>query len=59
MIAVLTKCTIYEDCDHDRIPHKNVIFLSLYRSVTLITILFSKTATLIAVSIKMSLFESL
>ena len=29
MIAVLIKCTIYEDCDHDCSPHKNIMFLSL------------------------------
>ena len=27
MIAVLTKCTIYEDYDHDRSHHRNVMFL--------------------------------
>jgi len=34
MIAVLMKCIIYEDCDHcshDLSPHKNIMFLRLYK----------------------------
>ena len=53
MIVVLIKCTIYEDCDHDRNPHKNVIFW-VYMIVIMITVLFIRTATMIAVFTKMS-----
>ena len=34
MIAILIKCIVYEDCDHcghDLSPHKNIIFLRLYK----------------------------
>ena len=39
MIAVFTKCTIYEDYDHDRYSHKNFIFLSLYMIAIMIAVL--------------------
>jgi len=60
MIVILTKCT----CDHDRSPHKNIMFLSLYRIATIIvffieiatmiTIFFIGTVAMIAVFTKMS-----
>ena len=59
MIAVLTKCTIYEDYDDDRSPHKNVMSLSLYRIVTMLTVLFVRTVTMIAVFTKNILYLSL
>ena len=40
MIAVLIKCAIYEDSDHDHTPHKNITFLSLYKIATIIAVLF-------------------
>jgi len=49
MIAILIKCTIYEDCDHDHNPHKNVIFLSLYMTAIMIVVLFYRIAIMIAV----------
>ena len=33
------KCIIYEDYDLDRSPYKNVMFMSLYRTATMITVL--------------------
>ena len=54
MIAILTKYTIYKDCDHDYSPHKNIMFLGLYMIATMIAILFIRTAIMIAVFIKMS-----
>ena len=54
MIAVLIKCTIYEDYNHNHSPHKNVMFLSLYKIATMITILFITTAPMIAVFTKVS-----
>ena len=62
MIAVLTKYHVSEslqDCDHDDTPlyyhnpHKNIIFLSLYRTMIMTTVLFIRTATMIAVLTKM------
>ena len=32
MITVLIKCTLYKECNHDRSPKKNVMFLRLYTS---------------------------
>ena len=49
-----TKCTIYEDCDHDHNPHKNIMFLSLYRIVIMFAVFFISIATMIAVFTKMS-----
>jgi len=49
MIALFTTCIIY-----DRSPHKNVMFLSLYRIATMITVLFIRTAIMIAVLTKIS-----
>ena len=40
MTVVLIKCTIYEDCGHDRNPHKNIMFLSLYMIAIMIPALF-------------------
>ena len=54
MIAVLIKCTIYEGCDYDHSPHKNVMFQTLYKIVIMIAVLFIRTVTMIALFTKMS-----
>jgi len=59
MIAVLIKCTIYEDCDHDRNPHKTIMFFSLYMIVIMIAVLFIRTAIMIAIFTKCHIFEFL
>jgi len=55
-VAVLKKCLISDDCDHDHSPHKNDIFLSLYKIMIMITVLFMRTANMIAVPTKISYF---
>ena len=58
MIAVLTKCIIYEDCDHNRGSHKIVMFLSLYMIANMIAVLFIKTDRSIHINDKyLSLYE--
>ena len=60
MIAVLIKCTIYEDCDHDRSPNRNVMFMSLYMIAIMIAVLFIRIATMIVVFTKeCPIFESI
>jgi len=54
VITVLIKCIIYEDCDHDRNPHKNVMFMRLYMSAPMIVAFFIKTAIMITVFKNMS-----
>jgi len=45
MIEVLIKCTLYEDCDYDRGPHKMIVTIFLRIVIT------------IAVLIKCTLYE--
>ena len=52
MIAILTKYSIYEDWNHDRSAHKNVMFLSLYRIAIRIVVLFIRITAMIAVLTK-------
>jgi len=59
MIAVFIKCTIYENHDHGRSLHKNIIFLSLYVIAIMIPVLFISTVTIITVFIKTILYLSL
>ena len=61
MITVLAKIPwfLVDDCDHDRGPHKNVMFLSLYMIVTMIAVLFIRTVTMIMYSQNVLYFESL
>jgi len=59
MIAVLIKCTIYENRDHGRSLHKNIIFLSLYVIAIMISVLFISTMTIITVFTKTVLYLSL
>jgi len=53
MITILLKCIIYKDCEYYRSPHKNIMFLSFYRIVTMITVFFIRTAIMITVFTKM------
>ena len=52
MIALI-KYIIYEGCDHDQSPHKNITFLSLYRIAIMIAVFVIKVANMIAVFTKM------
>ena len=54
MIAVFINCTIYENRDHGRSLHKNIIFLSFYMIAIMTAILFTRTATIIVMFTKMS-----
>jgi len=54
VIIVLTKCIIYKDCDRDHSLHKNIMFLSLYRTVIMIAVFFIRTAIMIALLRKIS-----
>ena len=54
MIAVLIKCTIYENCDLGRNLPKNIIILSLYVIVIMISFLFIRTTIMITVFTKIS-----
>ena len=67
MIAVLIKCTIYEDCDHNVMflsvlikctiyedCDHDVMFLSLYMITIMIAVLIIKITTMIAVFTKMT-----